>query len=157
MSKHRPGHRPDRSKRAGEVVEELRSLGVDVWLDEFGVHASPSDKIPLPLRTRLKQLKPWIAEHLALRGETVVSDSEEASHTDTCTPPAPELTREDKLRAGLKTSKRKYMNGEVLVNDVNNMGHYMRQLVKERERREAIERGEVSEGRYRTQFDPFNY
>jgi hypothetical protein len=72
------------------------------------------------------------------------------------TPPAPEMSREDKLRASLTASKRRCMGGEVLVNDPNNMGGYMRRLRRLREEAESREGGEIPpENRYRTRFDPF--
>jgi hypothetical protein len=47
--------------------------------------------------------------------------------------------------------------GALLVNSIEGQrfGHYVRQLVREREKREAAERGEVREGYYQRKWDIF--
>jgi hypothetical protein len=162
MSKKRA---PNRLPRARRLIDELRELGVKVFLDEFGVHARPADKIPLPLRGHLRALKPWIAEHLALSGESVIDDPEERSHQGSNTPPAPEMSRDEGFAASLKASRRSYQSGQVNVinhdgltppENANSMGRYMYLLRQERERSEAIERGDSPpDGKYSTKFDIF--
>jgi hypothetical protein len=86
------------------------------------------------MRDELRELKAEVIEYLVEQGEQIIDDPEERSHQGNNTPPAPEMSRDDKLRAGLKASKRSYQNGMVVVNGQNNLGHYMRQLVRMRRR-----------------------
>jgi hypothetical protein len=134
----------DRDLRLHMLLRELDHRDVRLRLDGGRLHVQGGDKLTAALCDEIAKMRAELVEYLSTQGEEVVTDAEEASHADMHTQPAPELTREDKLRAGLAASKRKYMNGEVLVNDVNNFGHYMRQLVRERGRAEARERGEIS-------------
>jgi hypothetical protein len=138
------------------LMQELQQLGVRLWLDERGAHAEPAEKLTGEMREELRRLKSEVCDFLVEQGEEIVDDSEERSHQGNNTPPAPALSRDDKLRAGLTASKRLYMNGEVLVNHPNNMGAFMRRLREQDERRQAAERGDApAQGRYVTRFDVF--
>jgi hypothetical protein len=72
------------------------------------------------------------------------------------TPPAPEMSEAQKHEAGSKAAPRLYQGGAVLVNSTEGQrfGSYMRQLVRERERCEAAERGETG-SYYQRKWDIF--
>jgi hypothetical protein len=144
-------------REAGELLRYLHDRGVMVWRDDSGdVSFAPASGLTETTKEEITNLAEPLRELLEAE-ETVIIDPVEQSHSYMRTPSTPEMSREDKLRAGLTASKRKYMNGELLVNDVNNFGHYMRQLVRERERQQAIERGDAApQGRYRTRFNVFD-
>jgi hypothetical protein len=145
------------SQRARVLVNELEHLGFELWLDGADIRVWPVGKLTGDMRAEIIELKPELIEHLRTVGEEIIDDPEERAHGDRNTPPAPELTREDKLRARLTASKRLYMNGEVLVNHPNSMGAYLRKLREQEDRRQAAERGLLpAEGRYVTRFDVFN-
>jgi hypothetical protein len=100
-------------------------------------------KLTGDMRAEIIELKPELIEHLRTVGEEIIDDPVEQSHSDMHTPPAPEMTREDKLRAGLTASRRSYQGGQVVVNGQNSMGRYMRLLREQREASQAAERGEL--------------
>ncbi|MGA8649229.1 MAG: hypothetical protein WB677_01140 [Xanthobacteraceae bacterium] len=100
------------------------------------------------------ELKPDLVELLRTEAEALIDDPEEKSHSDMRSLPAPELSRDDKLAASLKASKRRYQNGMVGIND-HKFAQHMRELVRLQERRQAADRGEILEGRYLTRFDIF--
>jgi TubC N-terminal docking domain len=144
------------SQRARILVNELEHLGFELWLDGADIRVWPVGKLTGDMRAEIIELKPELIEHLRTVGEEIIDDPEERAHGDRNSPPAPALSRDDKLRAGLTASKRSYMNGEVLVNHPNNMGAFMRRLREQDERRQAAERGDAPvQGRYVTRFDVF--
>jgi hypothetical protein len=147
----------DRSQQARGLMEELQELGVTLFLDAAGAHAQPAEKLTPGLKARARELKSELVEHRRTQGTEVIDDPEERAHGDRNTLPAPELSRDDKLRAGLTASKRSYQGGQVVVNGQNAMVRYMRLLREERERREAVESGTAPPaGRYVTRFEVFN-
>jgi hypothetical protein len=150
------------NQRVRAIAVELQSLGVRLWLDESGAHLEPKEKVTADMRAELRNLKAEVIEYLVEQGETLVDDPEERAHSDMRTPPrTPEEVdkqRTDADRAREK-ARRKYQGGVLLVNDPNAMRYsaYMSQLVKERERREAVASGALPpEGRYQTRWDLFN-
>jgi hypothetical protein len=143
-------------REAEELLRYLHDRGVMVWRDDSGdVNVSPASGLTATVREELGNLKGPLRELLEAE-ETVVIDPVEQSHSDMRTPPAPELSDQDKLAASLKASRRGYQGGQVVVNGQNAMGGYMRLLREQREASQAAERGEIPPaGRYRTQFNPF--
>ena len=142
------------------LLQELQQLGVTLWLDERGAHAKPAERLPRELREELRRLKSEVVEFLVEQGEEVVDDPEERAHGDMRTLPRT-ADETDKQRADAdrarESTRRRYQNGAVLINDPNNFGHYMRQLRRQREASEAAERGDIPPaGRYVTRFNPFD-
>jgi hypothetical protein len=153
-------------QRVRALVQELQQLGVTLWLDERGAHLEPKEKLTADMRAELRELKAEVIEYLVEQGEEVVDytagDAEGKSRFDMRTPPrTPEEVEQQRAEAERtrERARRKYQGGALLVNDADAIryGHYMTQLVRQRERREAIERGDLPpEGRYKTGWDLFN-
>jgi TubC N-terminal docking domain len=150
-------------QRVRALLQELQQLGVRLWLDERGAHAEPAERLTPELKGRLRDVKSEVIEYLAERGEEVVDytagDPEGKSHSDMRTlprtPEEAERQRADAERTR-ESARRRYQGGAVLINDKNSFGHYMDLLVRARERREAVERGDLPpEGRYVTRFGVF--
>jgi TubC N-terminal docking domain len=146
----------DPDLRLPRLLQELDDRRVRLRLENGQLHVEHGDKLTAELCDEVSELRAELVAYLRTDGEEVLDDPEERSRQGNNTPPAPELSRDDKLATSLKASKRMYMNGEVLVNHPNNMGAFMRRLREQDERRQAAERGELPpQGRYRTRFDIF--
>lgn len=152
-----------RSQRARVLADNLGHLGFVLWLEGAEVRVRPAAELTPELRAELAELKAELTEYLAVQGETVVdytaADPEGRAHSDMRTlprtPEEAEKQRADAERAR-DSARRRYQGGQVLINDRNNFGHYMRELRRLREQAEARERGEIPpEGRYRSRFDVF--
>ena len=144
-------------KSLSELMLDLEQAGVQLSLRDGDISVRPVSRLTVELLETIRACKAELTQYLAEQGETVISDSEEASHADSYTPPAPEMTDQDRLAASVKAAPRLYQGGGLLVNSIEGQrfGHYMRQLVREREKREAAERGEVREGYYQRKWDIF--
>jgi TubC N-terminal docking domain len=152
----------DRDRQARDLVRALHLLEVTIWLDGGGLNARPKSLLSQELRDEIEELKPELIELLKTEGieDVFTLDAEEKQHSDGRTlPRTPEEAaqqRDDADRVR-EAGRRRYQGGMVVINDRSNFGHYMTLLVRERERREAIERGEVPPaGRYKTGWDLFN-
>jgi TubC N-terminal docking domain len=146
----------DPDLRLPRLLQELDDRRVRLRLENGQLHVEHGDRLTAELCDEVSELRAELVAHLRTVGEEIVDDPEERAHGDRNSPPAPELSRDDKLATSLKASKRMYMNGEVLVNHPNNMGAFMRRLREQDERRQAAERGDAPvQGRYVTRFDVF--
>jgi uncharacterized caspase-like protein len=141
------------------LMLEVQRLGVTLWLDERGAHAEPAERLTPELKGRLRDFKSAVIEYLAEQGESIVDpDAIVLNNTPPRIPEEVEQQRADADRDRVR-AQRKYQNGRLLVNDPDAMrfSRYMSELVKLRERSEAISRGDLPpEGRYKTGWDLFN-
>jgi hypothetical protein len=150
----------DRHQQARDLVRALHLLEVTIWLDGGGLNARPKSLLSQELRDEIEELKPELIELLKTEGieDVFTLDAEEKQHSDGRTlPRTPEEAaqqRDDADRVR-EAGRRRYQGGAVVIND-NSFGHYMTLLVRERERREAVERGELPpQGYYQRKWDIF--
>ena len=158
-------------QRVRALRQELQQLGVRLWLDERGAHAEPAEKLTTEMRAELRELKAEVIEYLVEQGEEVVDytagDAEGKSHSDMRTLPRPaaEVDADARKAQAGAAQRRQYQNGMVVVHNHdgltgdrgrNGFARHVELLVRERNHRAAVERGEIPPaGRYRTQFNPF--
>ena len=144
----------DRDLRLPRLLQELDDRGARLRLESGQLRVEHGEKLRAELCDEVNALRLELVAYLRTQGQEVVDDPVEKSHSDMRSLPAPELSRDDKLAASLKASKRRYQNGMVGIND-HKFAHHMRELVRLQERRQAADRGEIVEGRYLTRFDIF--
>src|SRR5260370_36562432 len=99
----------DRDQRMHLLLRELDRLDVRLRLDSGHLRVQHGDRLTAELCDEILELRTELTEYLSTIAEEVVDDPEERSHQGNNTPPAPEMSRSDKLRAGLPASKRTYM------------------------------------------------
>jgi hypothetical protein len=164
----------DRDLRLPRLLQELDDRGARLRLENGQLHVQRGDRLTAELCDEVSELRAELVAYLRTDGEevvqtgedtapgadasTLVDDPEERAHADVRTlPRTPEEV--DKQRSDAdrerERARRRYQGGAVVIND-NSYGHYMTLLVRERERREAVERGELPPaGRYVTRFNVF--
>jgi hypothetical protein len=148
----------DPDLRLPRLLQELDDRRVRLRLENGQLHVEHGDELTATLCDEVSELRAELVAYLRTDGEEVIDDPEERAHGDLRSPPrTPEEV--DKQRADAdrvrEAGRRRYQGGAVVIND-NSFGHYMTLLVRERERREAVERGELPpQGYYQRKWDIF--
>jgi tubulysin polyketide synthase-like protein len=143
--------------RLPRLLQELDDRRVRLRLENGQLHVEHGDRLTAELCDEVSELRAELVAYLRTDGEEVI-DEEEKQHSDMRTlPRTPEEV--DKQRAAAdrerERARRRYQGGAVVIND-NSFGHYMTLLVRERERREAVARGELPpQGYYQRKWDIF--
>jgi hypothetical protein len=159
--------------RLPRLLQELDDRGARLRLENGQLHVEHGDKLTAKLCDQVSEMRAELVDYLRTDGEEVVQtgedtapgadastpvDAEEQQHSDLRTlPRTPEEAaqqRDDADRVR-EAGRRRYQGGAVVIND-NSFGHYMTLLVRARERREAVERGELPpQGYYQRKWDIF--
>jgi hypothetical protein len=118
------------------------------------------------LREELCRLKSEVIEYLAERGESIV-DPDAIMLNNTPPRSAAEVEADARKAQAGAALRRQYQGGTVVVHNHdgltgdrgrNGLARHVELLVRERNHRAAVEAGEIPPaGKYRTNFDPFNY
>ena len=147
----------ERDLRLPRLLRELEDRGVALRLEDGRLHIQHGDKLTAELCDEVSELRAELVAYLRTDGEEVIDD-EEKQHSDMRTlPRTPEEVEKQRAAADRERerARRRYQGGAVVIND-NSFGHYMTLLVRERERREAVERGELPpQGYYQRKWDIF--
>jgi hypothetical protein len=157
----------DPDLRLPRLLQELDDRRVRLRLENGQLHVQTvargrnvehGAKLTAELCDEISELRAELVAYLRTDGEEVIDDPEEQQHSGMRTlPRTPEEAaqqRDDADRVR-EAGRRRYQGGAVVIND-NSFGHYMTLLVRERERREAVERGELPpQGYYQRKWDIF--
>jgi hypothetical protein len=157
----------DPDLRLPRLLQELDDRRVRLRLENGQLHVQTvargrnvehGDRLTAELCDEITALRAELVEYLRTDGEEVIDDPEERAHFGMRTlPRTPEEVEKQRAAADRERerARRRYQGGAVVIND-NSFGHYMTLLVRERERREAVERGELPpQGYYQRKWDIF--
>jgi hypothetical protein len=147
----------DPDLRLPRLLQELDDRRVRLRLENGQLHVEHGDKLTAELCDQVSELRAELVAYLRTQGEEIIDDPEERAHADLRTlPRTPEEAAQQRDDADrVREGRRRYQGGAVVIND-NSFGHYMTLLVRERERREAVARGELPpQGYYQRKWDIF--